>query len=412
MKMEHLVGLRFRERPADCVVDSHALMVRGGYSRQVMNGVFSAFPPLVRVLRKIEQILREEMDALGGQEVQLPVVMPASLWQASGRYDSIGPELVRFKDRGGNDLVLGMTHEEAAVQLVREYGRSYTRYPFMIYQIQTKFRDEARPRAGLIRVREFTMKDAYSFHTSQADLDAFYEDCRRAYQRIFARVGLPQVVAVASDAGMMGGRVSREFMLLTDIGEDTIAICPHCGYRANLEAAECRLPAVPRGADAPLAEVATPGVHTIEELCRFLPCNPADTCKAVAYRREDDGRLVLLFLRGDLDVNETKLTRFLQCGVRPAVLEEALRRAGATVLGEDGPPPTPRRSITKADLFADGLTGGPDAAARRQALLHALDLPEHLSTNALLPILNALFTYEEYKEAVSGTAVRQPQSPA
>ena len=250
MKMEHLVGLRFRERPADCVVDSHALMVRGGYSRQVMNGVFSAFPPLVRVLRKIEQILREEMDALGGQEVQLPVVMPASLWQASGRYDSIGPELVRFKDRGGNDLVLGMTHEEAAVQLVREYGRSYTRYPFMIYQIQTKFRDEARPRAGLIRVREFTMKDAYSFHTSQADLDAFYEDCRRAYQRIFARVGLPQVVAVASDAGMMGGRVSHEFMLLTDIGEDTIAICPHCGYRANLEAAECRLPAVPRGADA------------------------------------------------------------------------------------------------------------------------------------------------------------------
>ena len=300
MKMEHLVGLRFRERPADCVVDSHALMVRGGYSRQVMNGVFSAFPPLVRVLRKIEQILREEMDALGGQEVQLPVVMPASLWQASGRYDSIGPELVRFKDRGGNDLVLGMTHEEAAVQLVREYGRSYTRYPFMIYQIQTKFRDEARPRAGLIRVREFTMKDAYSFHTSQADLDAFYEDCRRAYQRIFARVGLPQVVAVASDAGMMGGRVSHEFMLLTDIGEDTIAICPHCGYRANLEAAECRLPAVPRGADAPLAEVATPGVHTIEELCRFLPGDPADTCKAVAYRREDDGRLVLLFLRGFL----------------------------------------------------------------------------------------------------------------
>ena len=352
MKMEHLVGLRFRERPADCVVDSHALMVRGGYSRQVMNGVFSAFPPLVRVLRKIEQILREEMDALGGQEVQLPVVMPASLWQASGRYDSIGPELVRFKDRGGNDLVLGMTHEEAAVQLVREYGRSYTRYPFMIYQIQTKFRDEARPRAGLIRVREFTMKDAYSFHTSQADLDAFYEDCRRAYQRIFARVGLPQVVAVASDAGMMGGRVSHEFMLLTDIGEDTIAICPHCGYRANLEAAECRLPAVPRGADAPLAEVATPGVHTIEELCRFLACDPADTCKAVAYRREDDGRLVLLFLRGDLDVNETKLTRFLQCGVRSAVLEEDCGLYPGSI-GPVGLPPRPDRVL----LFDRSLAG-------------------------------------------------------
>ena len=167
MKLEKLVGNRFRERPSDCIVDSHALMVRGGYMKYVANGIFSSYMPLRRVTRKIEQIIREEMDAIDGQEVQFPVVMPASLWQESGRYESIGKEMVRFNDRSGSPLVLGMTHEEAAVQLVRDYGQSHTKYPFMVYQIQTKFRDEARPRAGLIRVREFTMKDAYSFHTSE-----------------------------------------------------------------------------------------------------------------------------------------------------------------------------------------------------------------------------------------------------
>ena len=238
MKLEKLVGDRFREKPADCVVESHALMLRGGYMRGVANGIYSSYMPLRRITRKIEQILREEMDAIDGQEVQFPVVMPASLWQESGRYESIGKELMRFTDRNQTPLVLGMTHEEAAVQLVREYGQSYTRYPFMIYQIQTKFRDEARPRAGLIRVREFTMKDGYSFHTDQADLEAYYKRCLEAYRRIYARVGIPEVLAVASDSGMMGGSVSHEFMLLTPIGEDSIAICEACGYRANMEAAE------------------------------------------------------------------------------------------------------------------------------------------------------------------------------
>ena len=182
MKLEHLVGDRFKERPADCQVDSHALMVRGGYIKYVANGIYSSYPPLKRVLKKLEQIMREEMDALDGQEVQFPVVMPAALWAESGRYESIGKELLRFTDRNGADMVLGMTHEEAAVQLVREYAVTYTKYPFMIYQIQTKFRDEARPRAGLIRVREFTMKDAYSFHTSQEDLDDYYEKCHKAYE--------------------------------------------------------------------------------------------------------------------------------------------------------------------------------------------------------------------------------------
>ena len=207
--------------------------------KYVANGIFSSYMPLRRVTRKIEQIIREEMDAIDGQEVQFPVVMPASLWQESGRYESIGKEMVRFNDRSGSPLVLGMTHEEAAVQLVRDYGQSHTKYPFMVYQIQTKFRDEARPRAGLIRVREFTMKDAYSFHTSEEDLKEYYARCHKAYERIYERVGLPEVVSVASDSGMMGGSVSHEFMLLTPVGEDSIVICKECGYRANMEAAEC-----------------------------------------------------------------------------------------------------------------------------------------------------------------------------
>ena len=179
MKLEKLIGERFRERPADCVIDSHALMVKGGYMKYMANGIYSSYLPLKRITHKIEQILREEMDKLDGQEVSFPVVMPASLWEESGRYESVGEELLRFTDRNNAKMVLGMTHEEAAVHLVREYAKSYNKYPFMIYQIQTKFRDEARPRAGLIRVREFTMKDAYSFHTSQEDLNQYYEKWRK-----------------------------------------------------------------------------------------------------------------------------------------------------------------------------------------------------------------------------------------
>ncbi|MCI9456928.1 MAG: hypothetical protein HFE44_08125 [Oscillospiraceae bacterium] len=238
MKISQLIGERFKERPTGCVIDSHALMYRGGYMKYVANGSFSQYPPLRRVCRKIEAILRQEMDRLDGQEVLFPAALPASLWEESGRYQSVGRELFRFQDRSGIPMVLGMTHEEAAVQLVREYAQTYAKYPFMIYQIQTKFRDEARPRGGLIRVREFTMKDAYSFHTSQKDLERYYTRCLEGYHRIFARVGLPEVIAVASDSGMMGGSLSHEFMLLTPVGEDTIVRCPHCGFCANKEAVE------------------------------------------------------------------------------------------------------------------------------------------------------------------------------
>ena len=322
MKLEKLVGERFRERPSDCVVDSHAFMVRGGYLKCVANGIFSSYMPLKRVTRKIEQILREEMDAIDGQEVQFPVVMPASLWQESGRYESIGKEMARFSDRGGSSLVLGMTHEEAAVQLVRDYAQSYTKYPFMVYQIQTKFRDEARPRAGLIRVREFTMKDAYSFHTSQEDLEEYYARCHKAYERIYARVGLPEVISVASDSGMMGGNISHEFMLLTPIGEDSIAICKECGYKANMEAAECVIHNHRSEVSAALTLVHTPNIHTIEEVCEFLHCDEKTSCKAVVYQRNSDDSYIVLFIRGDLEVNETKLTNFLGYDIHPAVITE------------------------------------------------------------------------------------------
>lgn len=322
MKLEKLVGERFREKPSDCVVDSHALMVRGGYMKYVANGIFSSYMPLKRITRKIEQIIREEMDAIDGQEVQFPVVMPASLWQESGRYESIGKEMARFNDRSGSPLVLGMTHEEAAVQLVRDYGQSYTKYPFMVYQIQTKFRDEARPRAGLIRVREFTMKDAYSFHTSQADLEEYYDKCHKAYERIYERVGLPEVISVASDSGMMGGSISHEFMLLTPIGEDSIAICTECDYRANMEAAECITRNKRNDLSEELTLVHTPNIHTIEDVCTFLNCDEKSSCKAVVYQRNDDDSYIVLFIRGDLEVNETKLTNFLGCDIHPAVITE------------------------------------------------------------------------------------------
>ena len=322
MKLEKLVGERFKERPADCVIASHAIMVKGGYIKYMANGIYSSYLPLRRIVRKIEQILREEMDKIDGQEVQFPVVMPASLWDESGRYDSNGDELLRFTDRNNAKMVLGMTHEEAAVHLVREYAQSYTKYPFMIYQIQTKFRDEARPSAGLIRVREFTMKDAYSFHTSQEDLEQYFEKCHAAYERIFERVGVPEAVSVKSDSGMMGGNISHEFMLLTPVGEDSIVLCDSCDYRANMEAAETISDIARDAESAALEKVYTPNVHTIEDVCNFFGDETKNSCKAVVYQQNVDDKYVVLFIRGDLEVNETKLVNFLGEQVHAAVITE------------------------------------------------------------------------------------------
>ncbi len=333
MKLSNMLGDRFRETPADCQIISQIFMIRGGYMKQVANGIYSLYMPARRIVRKIENIIREEMDAIDGQEVLFPVVMPADLWRESGRYDKIGSELARFKDRGGNDMVLGMTHEEASVQLVRGTPKAESAYPFMIYQIQTKFRDEPRARGGLIRVREFTMKDAYSFHTSQEDLEKYYDRAYHAYERIFARCGVPEVVAVKSDSGMMGGSISHEFMLLTDIGEDTIVTCPACGYRSNMEAADLVVKNEKLGEEA-LTKVATPDQKTIEEVSAFLGKRPQDTCKAVVYQENLTDKYIVVFLRGDLEVNETKLRNFVGCEIHPAT---EITEASGIVKGFIGP---------------------------------------------------------------------------
>ncbi len=319
MLVRELLGVRYKETPKDCQIASHALMMKGGYMKYVANGIYSLFAPTKRITKKIETIIREEMDRIGGQEVLFPVVMPASLWEESGRYSSIGSELARFTDRNNNKMVLGMTHEEAAVQLARDTAQSYTDFPFMIYQIQTKFRDEPRARGGLIRVREFTMKDAYSFHTSQKDLEAYYDRCLEAYNRIFRRCGAKNFIAVKSDSGMMGGSVSHEFMLLTDVGEDTLAICTDegCGYKANVEVAECITHNV-ESEVKPLVKVSTPNVKTIEGLTRKFGVEPVKTCKAVVYQINENDEYVVVFIRGDLEVNETKLRNYLKKEVHPA----------------------------------------------------------------------------------------------
>ena len=350
MKVSKLLGQRFKNAPSDCVIESHALMTRGGYMKYVANGIYSLFMPTKRITKKIEAIIRDEMDNADGQEVMFPVAMPATLWEESGRYNSIGSELARWKDRSGNKMVLGMTHEEAAVQLARDTAASYADYPFMIYQIQTKFRDEPRARGGLIRVREFTMKDAYSFHTSEADLDAYYDIQFKAYENIFRRAGAKNVVAVKSDSGMMGGNVSHEFMLLSEIGEDTIAICPTCGYSANMEAADV-IVNNEAGEVSELEKIATPNVKTIDELTKALGIAPTAFCKAVVYQKNADDSYVIVFIRGDLEVNETKLRNHLKYEIHPGTIMED----SGIVAGFIGPVDFPKNVKVVFDASLKGI---------------------------------------------------------
>jgi len=311
-----------KEKPGDASLISHIYLLRGGYIRQVSNGIYSMLLPAKRVASKIENIIREEMDAIGGQEVLFPVVLPADLLKESGRYDSIGSELVRFQDRTGHDMVLGMTHEEAAVHLARNEALSYTKYPFMIYQIQTKFRDEPRSRGGLIRVREFTMKDAYSFHTSHDELKEYYDRVLEAYHRIFERVGLSQVISVRSDSGMMGGDVAHEFMLLTNAGEDTIVLCEKCGYKANMEVAVSNVPCS-TDKEQPLEEVYTPDIKDIDSLAAYLNIPASKTMKATVFSVENSSRPLIVFIRGDLQVNEAKLRKVVKSDIAPFTAYDA-----------------------------------------------------------------------------------------
>lgn len=307
MKLSKLVGERLKDAPAGASSKSHSYLIRAGYIKQVSNGIYTLLPPAQRINNKLQQIIREEMDALDGQECLFPVVMPRELWELSGRYSSIAEELLRFKDRTGHDMVLGMTHEEAAVHACLGSLKSYEQLPFMIYQIQTKYRDEARPRAGLIRVKEFTMKDAYSFHSSQADLESYYKKVYDAYFRIYHRMGMKKVIAVHSDTGMMGGKVADEFQLLTDIGEDTIIVCPHCDTASNVDVATS-IPEENEHIFGVKTEVFTGEAKTIEEVCSNLNKTPSQVAKAVCYAVVgDSSRIIIAFLRGDKEVNESKL---------------------------------------------------------------------------------------------------------
>lgn len=326
MRMSHLVGRRLKENPRDASTVSHRFLIRGGYVRPVSTGIYSLLPAAKRVVRRIENILREEMDAIGGQEVLLPVVLPRDLWEESGRYASVGPELLRFRDRNGKDMLLGMTHEEAMVHLVRTEVDSHRALPVLLYQIQTKYRDEARARAGLIRVREFTMKDAYSFHADQSCLEHTYQRVFEAYERFFARVGLRNLVSIQSDTGMMGGSVSHEFMAVADCGEDTFFTSPDHSYRANREVATTGLE-FRVSPPLPLERVTTPGCRTIGELAAFLALDAASICKTVAVLDPSD-RVVLVLIRGDLEVNEVKLRKHLQAAEVRFATDEQLRAIG------------------------------------------------------------------------------------
>src|SRR3954465_7622507 len=321
MRMSHLFGRTLREAPNAVELLSHQLMVRAAMVRPLGAGLLSLLPLGWRVVRKVEQIIREEMDAIGGQELLMPVVHPADIWKESGRYDAVGPELTRFKDRNDRDMVLAMTHEEIVTDLARQEISSYRQLPMLVYHIQTKWRDEPRSRGGLIRVREFTMKDSYTLDRDEAGLDEQYQNHWRAYERIFRRVGLDFVV-VGADTGMMGGSASHEFMALSLYGEDIVLICPECGYADNREVATFRREDPTGAAPLPMEEIETPSTTTIQALADFLDIPLEKTAKAVFYKG-DSGRFVFAVIRGDLDVNETKLRKASgEGGLVPATGEE------------------------------------------------------------------------------------------
>ena len=328
MKMSKLAGRRLKELPKDAKTTSHQFLIRGGYIRPVSAGIYSLLPMGKRITDKIEKIIREEMDRIDGQEILMPVVLPAELWQESGRYEAVGAELLRFSDRNDKPMLLAMTHEECVTALIRTEINSYKQLPVMVYQLQTKYRDEARPRAGLIRTREFTMKDAYSFHTDQADLEAYYKRAHEAYERIFKRLGLDNVLSIESNSGMMGGKVSHEFMAICECGEDTIFVSPDKKYRANKEIATAAWK-FEKSAALPLEEVATPGKKTIEEVAEFLGVKAENTGKAVFYQNARTGELIFAMIRGDFEVNESKLANLAMVPELKFADDAAILAAGA-----------------------------------------------------------------------------------
>jgi len=358
MRWSKLFIPTLREDPADADVASHRLLVRAGYIRQLTAGVYSLLPLAQRVRLKIVQVIREEMNRAGGQEFLLPAIHPAEIWKESGRWEVMGDNMFRLRDRKGTEMGLGMTHEEVFTSIARNSINSYRQLPQVWYQIQTKFRDEARPKSGLLRVREFTMKDAYSFDIDWAGLDKSFQDQYEAYCRIFDRCGL-KYTAVEASSGAMGGTKSTEFMARTDAGEDNIVVCEECGYAANVEKATSRLPIADDGTPANSPEMfPTPGVRTIEDLTTFPGGASADRqIKTLVYAIDD--KLALVLLRGDHELNETKLIDATGgINVRPAHPEEITAALGASAgsLGAVGVTPQSHPRITQ--VIADEALRG------------------------------------------------------
>jgi prolyl-tRNA synthetase len=346
------------ETPKEAETPSHILLLRGCYIYPVAAGVYSLLPLGHRVAEKIKNIIREELNAIAGIEITMPVLNPAELWKKTKRYYDIGQELIRFKDRKDRDFVLAMTNEEVVTDIAKHFLRSYRDLPVMLYHIQTKIRDEARPRGGLLRVREFFMKDAYSFHRDFEDLDAYYPRIFNAYLRIFARCGLKSI-PIEADSGIMGGTGSHEFMLESPNGEDHFVVCTHCDYRANTEKAEGLKPALGKSADppSPMEKVPTPGVKTIAALMQFFGDGEANFLKTVAY--EADGQLVLAVVRGDYNISTAKLTNHLKAVHVDLASEELLSARGLhagflSPVGLKGIRMIADTSIGEGDLFVAG----------------------------------------------------------
>ena len=325
MRLSKLFGKTQREVPAEAETASHQLLLRASMIQQLAAGIYSYLPLGWRVLKKIENIIRDEMDKAGGQEVNLPVLQPFEMWQQSGRDQALGKVLFTLSDRRERKLALGPTHEEVITELVKYNVQSYRDLPLLLYQIQVKFRDEPRPRGGLIRVREFLMKDLYSFDVDEAGLDISYEKMDRAYRNIFERCGLPTML-VEADSGAIGGKDSREFMVVTENGEDEIIYCPGCDYAANAEKAVSAKEKIDNGQPLAVEEVATPGAGSIEEVAAFLKVPHSHTLKAVFYIA--DGKLVFVVIRGDLDVNEIKLNNQLKASELRLATEAEVIKAG------------------------------------------------------------------------------------
>ncbi len=334
MRLSKTLIPTLKEAPAEAEIPSHILMVRGGYLRKVAAGVYSFLPLGWRVVQKISRIIREEMNRAGAQEVFLPAVIPAELWQESGRWDQYGEQLLRFKDRKGADFVIGPTHEETMVDLVRGDVRSYRQLPLNLFQIQTKFRDELRARAGLMRGREFIMKDAYSFHTTEEDARREYQNMYDAYTRIFSRCGLA-FRAVEADTGAIGGSLSHEFQVLTETGEDALLACDSCSYAANVEEARARTPVESTPGTAAMEKVATPGKKTIEDVSSFLGVAAKDLVKTLIYVA--DGKPVAVLVRGDRNLNEIKLKRELKARELVLANDKVVEDATSAPVGFAGP---------------------------------------------------------------------------